>query len=403
MANPDIGKTVLTDAGRIILASCQTGKTLHFSKFSLSDGFVQDDTDIPAMTSMINESKFDAPIVEAKVLGNGNCQIRASISNKNLQNGFFIREIGLFAIHPDTGAEVLYAYLNEGDRPDYIPAGGSDSIYNLEQTIETVIDRAQNITATIDGSSIFITYSAFNEHVNSTNPHPNTPTKMADVTSPSGFWAVDNDLNLHRVSIENVQKAILGTSGGSYPVLAARVAQHDILFANLLRSQNAAEDAPDCNLIITEDFDVPDMIDTFKVKVNSVVAGSNSIDLESLNGIIVKASYWISDGRSQEYVKVESVTKNGATNRVLLTSPLKKTYSDTTTFLYRTTAEIQNSMALGSGEQRGFSIVPERIWSGVKGSTENILQLDTSISNSASFEIDGDIEFRSGGFIALAS
>ena len=403
MANPDIGKTVLTYAGRALLAACQTGKTLHFSKFSLSDGEVDDNEDLLARTSLINDSKFDAPIVEAKVTGTGTVQIRAQISNKNLLNGFFAREMGLFAVHPDTGVEILYAYLNNGDRSDYIPAGGAENSYILEQTLESVIDRAQNITATIDGSAVFVTYAAFNDHANSTNPHPNIPVKMPNVENPSGFWGIDNDANLHVISINDARTAINGTQSSSIPLIVSRLSQIEMEVSNILLERVAAEEAPDSNLIITEDFSDPDKIDQFKVRVISIVAGSNSIDLESLNGIINGAQYWISDTRSQEYVKVESVTKNGATNRVILTSPLHKTYSDTETYMYRTTAEIQNSKALGSGEQRGFSITPDLTWAGVKGSTEQILSLDTSLKNSNSFEIEGDISFNSNAFITLTA
>ena len=399
MANSQLGKTVLTTGGQLLLAKCQTGKILHFSKFSLSDGYVDDNEDLYERTSLVNPSKFDAPIVEVKVTGTGTAQIHAQLTNKNVTNGFFIRETGLFAIDPDTGSEILYAYLNNGDKCDYLQSGGESNYYSIDQTIETVIDRASNITATIDGSAVFVTYAAFNDHTNSVNPHPNIPVKE----SPSGFWAVDNDANLHILSINDARTAINGTQSSSIPLIVSRISQLEMEISNILLERVAEEEAPDSNLIITEDFNEPDMIDQFKIRVISVVAGSNSIDLESLNGIINGAQYWISDTRSQEYVKVESVTKNGATNRVLLTSPLRKTYSDTNTYLYRTTAEISGTKALGSGEQRGFSIVPALIWSGIKGSTQQIIPLDTSLKNSTSFDIEGDISFNSNSFITLSA
>lgn len=291
MANADLGQVVLTMLGRNLLAQCQTGKTLHFSKFSLSDGYVTDEEDLTERTSLVNESKFDAPIVEVKNRGNGTVTIRAQVNNQNLRNGFMATESGLFAVDPDTGVEVLYAYRNVGDKYTYIPAGLDEEPYTLELTMQTVIDRAQNITATIDGSAVFVTYAAHSEHVNSSNPHPNTPTKMAEVANPSAIWALDNDTNLHPLSMENLRSGILGTSSASIPLLAARVSQVEMNIANILLERVAAEEAPDSNLTITEDFAEPDCVDQFKVRVVSVVAGSNSIDLETLNGIIVGASY----------------------------------------------------------------------------------------------------------------
>ena len=226
---------------------------------------------------------------------------------------------------------------------------------------------------------------------------------MAAVTTPTGFWAVDGDQNLHQVSVADTRTAILGTAGTSVPLLNARISQLEVELANITMENLANEQAPDSNLILTEDFVVPDMVDTFQVRVISVVAGSNSIDLENLNGILVGSWYWISDGRNQEYVQVKSVSKNGNTSRVILTTVLQKTYSDSDTYLYRTTAQLENDRALGSGEQKAFSIVPELTWTGVKGSTESTLLLDTSLKNATAFELDGDGSFDSNGFFTLSA
>lgn len=402
-ANPDLGKIIFTYAGRELMAKCQVGKELHYSKFSLSDGDVEDDADLRSRTSLVNESKYDAPIVSVKVLGNGHAQIRAQISNQNLATGFFAKELGIFAVDPDTGSEILYAYANFANKSNYIAAGVGGMIQSIDWAVETIIDQATNITATIDGSAVFVTYASFNDHLNDTNPHPNVPTKMAAVTTPTGFWAVDGDQNLHQVSVADTRTAILGTAGTSIPLLNARISQLEVELANITMENLANEQAPDSNLILTEDFVVPDMVDTFQVRVISVVAGSNSIDLENLNGILVGSWYWISDGRNQEYVQVKSVSKNGNTSRVILTTVLQKTYSDSNTYLYRTTAQLQNGIALGSGEQKAFSIVPELNWVGVKGSTETNLPLDTSLTNITSFELDGDGSFDANGFFTLSA
>ena len=61
---------------------------------------------------------MDVAIQGISVTGEGRSRIRISFSNAGLAEGFYLREMGLYANDPYEG-EILYAATNADTRPDY--------------------------------------------------------------------------------------------------------------------------------------------------------------------------------------------------------------------------------------------------------------------------------------------
>ena len=91
---------------------------------------------------------------EVKVEG---CLAKLSVmfDNQYMEEPFYWREIGVFVLDPDEG-EILYVYANSGNEADYIP---SKNEMALERDIHLniMIGNAQNITASIDKSAVYVT------------------------------------------------------------------------------------------------------------------------------------------------------------------------------------------------------------------------------------------------------
>ena len=195
--------TRLTYAGLNLLAKCQEGKELHFTRVVLGDGKVTDEQDTRQLGGLVNP-KLELPIKSIKITGVGTTVMETELKNDKLDAGFFAREVGIFATDPDDGTETLYAYRNTGDDSEYIPAGGGSEVWNLIYDVVTVVDQATNVTATINGDVAYITRVDFEEHVNSTQPHPNAPSLKDEVTTTDYFWAQKNaDKHLHPISRDN--------------------------------------------------------------------------------------------------------------------------------------------------------------------------------------------------------
>ncbi|MBI9092077.1 MAG: phage tail protein [Desulfobacterium sp.] len=126
--------TVLTDAGLAFQAKAQTGVKLEFSRVGLGDGLLPDGGSLERLSVLLNERK-SIPIQSIEVIGDGTTQLNTVLTNEDLSNGFYIREIGIFANDPDEG-EILYSIAYAGEHPDYIPAKGGTTA--VEQVINLV-------------------------------------------------------------------------------------------------------------------------------------------------------------------------------------------------------------------------------------------------------------------------
>jgi hypothetical protein len=88
----------------------------------------------------------------------GTAKITVVLSNKDMTAGFFLREIGLFAQDPDTGAELLYGYANSQDTADYMPGqDGADPVY-YRFDLTVIVDQAKNITAVFSDNPLAVTH-----------------------------------------------------------------------------------------------------------------------------------------------------------------------------------------------------------------------------------------------------
>lgn len=157
----------LTNAGLNLLAKALIGKELKFSKAWAGDGFLPDGQEITEMTNLVSpkrEMLIQNMAIPPHV---GTANITVAMTNKDLTQGFFIREIGLFAVDPDTNEEVLYGYTNAGNTADFMPGyeTGSPDIFNYVCALTAVISQAQNVTAIFADNPLHVTYIELNDRV----------------------------------------------------------------------------------------------------------------------------------------------------------------------------------------------------------------------------------------------
>ena len=156
------GGVILTNAGRNILAKALTGKPLVFTKAWAGKGFLPDGAKVEEFTDLVEPHR----VVEIKEMSIppaiGTAKISLEMTNKELTEGFFLREIGLFAEDPDTGTEVMYGYCNAGEYPDYVPGyGGADAVY-YEVAFTVIIDQAKNVVAIFSDNPLAVTHDQLN-------------------------------------------------------------------------------------------------------------------------------------------------------------------------------------------------------------------------------------------------
>jgi len=112
----------------------------------LGDGYL-DSSSIIELNELKNEV-ISLAITKLRIMGEGRIVVGTVLTSDDIDEEFYFRELGLFALDPDEG-EILYCYGNAGDLAEHIPNNGVDII---EKTIDiqTVVGNASNITAVLD-------------------------------------------------------------------------------------------------------------------------------------------------------------------------------------------------------------------------------------------------------------
>ena len=184
--------TILTNAGRDILTKALAGAKLTFSRIGIGDGVWDNGTNPEQMVSLKDEKK-SLPIQELSVVGDGTTRLRFVLTNSGLTEGFFVREIGIFALDPDTQEEKLYA-VAYAENPDFIP---SDGVTKVESVVDiyTVVSTAQSVTAVISDTVVLATKEDIELHNEDANAHSSLFSGVAK-KDLSNVSSLGNILNL---------------------------------------------------------------------------------------------------------------------------------------------------------------------------------------------------------------
>ncbi|NLT94878.1 MAG: hypothetical protein GXW85_04980 [Clostridia bacterium] len=178
---------ILTNKGRNLQAKAQTGIQLNFTRIGIGDGYLGTSS-IVDLNALKHEIK-SLDITKIKTLSDGKALLGTILSNQDIIEGFYFREIGVFAQDPDLG-EILYCYGNSGDNAEYIPAGGGPDVVEKSIDIITIVGNAPNVTAKIDESLIFIT--------------PEEAQEMADQAESRAKEYADQQLASFEVPVKSV-------------------------------------------------------------------------------------------------------------------------------------------------------------------------------------------------------
>ena len=393
----------LTRRGFEILARAIAGQQLTFTKVEFGDSKVDGeiifptDTEAFDFTELIHKRDLELPLVECTPSGGGEVVLTFMIDNAELSEGFFMREVGLYAQIQDEDP-ILYAYLNNGLQCSWIPSA-HEELWKMLMTLAITIEQAQNVTAILDGSLAFVTRSDFLDHINSPSPHPNIVQVKGDVDTATHVWVPEDDNHLHRLPVTKLADLILNSTRDSYE---GRLAQTEANVANLYMQLNAERDLGlKANLLLVEDFIDLDCVDTFKKKVLVAAEGTDDLTLESLDGIIEGSIYIISDGIRSEEVQVKAAVKNTGAYVVTLMAPLVETYDLPTTYLYRTTTTLQDGTAHGAADVLTRQFQYSETFQGIGADESTILTLNTTQANANAFALDGNPAFTSDGSFTI--
>ncbi len=400
--NFDVGM-LCTKKGLNVLSAGLTGERILISRVAIGDGVLNAESEadyrqkVLDLESMINW-RMDLKIGEAKNLGNGEMLLTCGENNAHNPEPFFIREQAVFAIDQTTGKEILYSYRNSGDKSSFLPSNTGPVTKDIKFGIHVIIQNAKNVTAIIDSSFAYVSLKDYTDHVGSEHPHPNTPNHYLNVYDTNKFWATDEDNDLHQISLGNVRQVILGDAAKLIPSLGKTITDNKSKIDELdIFTKATNELGLDANLMIVEDFAPASTVDNFSVKVLSCARGGRLIGVESDNGILKGAYYWISDGVKSELVQVAGVAYSTDYYHVTITQGLTYEYNLGAVKLYRTTYRV------GTVDTKKLSWTPAESFVGIAANIAREVPFNTTQRNAAAMQIEGEGMVTTDGYFTLTN
>lgn len=142
---------ITTMAGTNTTAEANASKqALIFTKIVIGTGDMP--ASIPRATAL-TDKRLELAITKSVKTGDGQFMVQGLLSNKNLEAGFYAREIGLMAKAGENGQEVLFSYTNGGNYVDYIPDKNTP-MDSYTFTITTVVGNAEKVQAIISDNGV---------------------------------------------------------------------------------------------------------------------------------------------------------------------------------------------------------------------------------------------------------
>ena len=160
----------LTQKGLDMAINADKSKKMIYTHIGIGDGKLEDSEDILTLTAM-KSRKIYADIADINNDTNNQVTLETVVSNKVVNEGFYAREIGIYAKLGETGKEVLYGYANAGDEADYMPSK-EQPIDELKLRITLIVGNVDNVTAIVNSSIIFITLADCRREIARHNADP---------------------------------------------------------------------------------------------------------------------------------------------------------------------------------------------------------------------------------------
>lgn len=147
----DWSGAIMTKQGRALEAKVTAGICkLELTKLKVGDG---EPHEIESMTDLA-APKLDIGISSISPTDAGICDIEGVITNAELEKGFYMRELGIYATDPEEG-EILYAVATDS-HADYLQAKGSSTTLSVGLHVQVVITNADSVMAIIDPKGLTI-------------------------------------------------------------------------------------------------------------------------------------------------------------------------------------------------------------------------------------------------------
>ena len=160
----------LTDAGKALYYENMSGAGITFTTIQMGNGTITGS--ISAMTALVSA----VVTIDAAMKNNAEqyADVSGHFSNAELEEGFYWREIGVFAADPDypedRSHDILYCYQNAYDTADYIPVASVETV-EKNITVPIIVGDASTVSCTLSSSQVLVTEADLEAHNKNADAH----------------------------------------------------------------------------------------------------------------------------------------------------------------------------------------------------------------------------------------
>lgn len=189
----------LTNAGKALYYDNIGGVGITFTTIKLGKGTLN--KSIALLTDLVDTVvTIDASLSN----GSGNyVDISGAFTNAGLTEGFYWKEIGVFAADPDhpddRTKDILFCYQNAYDTADFIPAASVETV-EKHITVPLIVGDATNVSCIIDSSLVYATMQDIENH--NTNASSHSDIRLAITTLDGALDDHESDMVAHITASE---------------------------------------------------------------------------------------------------------------------------------------------------------------------------------------------------------
>ena len=153
---------VVTKQGQLLIGKMLKGDAVTFTRIVMGDGTLEPGVDLEDIEDVISPKATVTPVT-GETIGAGEASIGGLYTNNEETQGFWWRELGLYAEDPELG-EVLYSYGNSGEFCEYIPPSGGPTAVEKVVNVITSVKQGARIELRIP-SDAYVTHAQFQQYL----------------------------------------------------------------------------------------------------------------------------------------------------------------------------------------------------------------------------------------------
>ena len=169
----------LTNKGQQFQAKVNAGLVdeVNYTKFAIGDGIA---SSLESLTELVNK-KMDLPL-KSVTPQNNTVSFNTLITNTDVEEDFYCREMGLYVTDPDDG-EILFAVTTDNN-PDLMPADGSATTVAYDFTLVLVFSNTGNVVSFVKMDAL-ATMQDIENHNTNADAHKNLALIINDLLAPT--------------------------------------------------------------------------------------------------------------------------------------------------------------------------------------------------------------------------